>query len=148
MPAKVSCSFYPLMRPSLYFFFPPMQCWSFSGNLDFRKSSLACRWPPTSVFCRSSQAAATRGWNQLTVSRRCHSWCPTLSAYHLTHQWVRVLLGPVVYGAWFHKSHRGTSAYGWMPNFCWRGEQTKSTISSKKTQQQKILNLFKYLEST
>lgn len=65
------------------------------------------------------------GFPQLHLSRGscwCHSPYLGLSAYYLMHKWARLLPGPLVYGTWFHNSHRGTFVYKWMLKFsCYKG---------------------------
>lgn len=48
-----------------------------------------------------------------------HSPYSGLSAYYQIHTWVKLLMGPFMYTAGSHNSHKGTSDHRWRSNFLW-----------------------------
>lgn len=100
----------PPIQPNLYYYyyyFAPMARWNFSTNSWTSTKSLVHGWLSKTVFSRSSQTAAERGWSQFMGHCRVHSQDQGLSAYYLMHREARFLLGLLGYGAGFHSSQKG-----------------------------------------
>ena len=95
------------------FFFVPTVCWNFSDeNLDFLRGTL---W-----WLSKTGLQGLLNWSQegLEFVRGAlqgpQDWC--LSAYYPMPQWVRLLLGPLAYGAGFHNSQKVSFVRELMPD--------------------------------
>lgn len=126
---KSILSSYPLQCvPSNFFFFAPVDCWNFSGNLDFHRGSIICRWLPKSVFSRWLWITAKKDWNW-NCSCRFHGCYQSLAAYYLIYRWAKFLPGPLACGAGFLNSHRWTFVWGIFLKFLFLKGSTKGGTS-------------------